>query len=53
MRVVADTNTVVSGLLWRGAPWVVLELAHRGEIELFTSLVLWAELEDVLHRKVR
>jgi predicted nucleic acid-binding protein len=26
MRVVADTNTVVSGLLWRGAPRKVLDV---------------------------
>ena len=51
MQVVADTNTVVSGLLWHGAPRQVLDAARAGIIELFTSAVLLVELEDVLQRK--
>lgn len=50
VRVVADTNTVVSGLLWRGIPRQVLDAARAGTIQLFTSAVLLAELEDVLLR---
>lgn len=50
MRVVADTNTVVSGLLWHGPPREVLDAARTGKIELFTSSILLAELEDVLGR---
>src|SRR4051812_41506066 len=50
MRVVADTNTVVSGLLWSGAPRRVLDAARAGSIELFTTAALLAELEDVLGR---
>jgi len=51
MRVVADTNTVISGLLWSGTPRRVLDAARAGTIELFTSAVLLAELEDVLSRE--
>lgn len=51
MRVVADTNIVVSGLLWRGNPRHVLDAARDGIIELFTSAVLLEELEDVLSRE--
>lgn len=51
MRVVADTNIVVSGLLWHGPPRQVLDRARRGEIHLFTSIELLEELEDVLQRK--
>ena len=51
MRVVADTNIVVSGLLWRGNPRRVLDAARDGIIELFTSPTLLEELEDVLSRK--
>lgn len=51
MRVVADTNTIVSGLLWHGAPRQILDAARAGRIELFTTAVLLAELEDVLHSK--
>jgi len=50
MRVVADTNIVVSGLLWRGNPRRILDAARDGIIELFTSPVLLEELEEVLSR---
>ena len=50
MKVVADTNTVISGLLWRGKPREILELAHTGKITLYTSPDLLAELADVLER---
>jgi uncharacterized protein len=51
MRVVADTNTLVSGLLWRGKPRRVLDAARDGIIELFTSPTLLEELEEVLNRE--
>lgn len=51
MKVVADTNTVVSGLLWRGAPRQVLDLAREDKITLYTSPALLAELIDVLQRE--
>jgi putative PIN family toxin of toxin-antitoxin system len=51
MRVAADTNIIVSGLLWHGAPRQTLDAARDGLIDLFTSAVLLAELEDVLGRR--
>jgi len=51
VRVVADTNTVVSAFLWGGPPAAVLVAARAGRITLFTSPVLLAELEDVLSRE--
>jgi putative PIN family toxin of toxin-antitoxin system len=51
MKVVADTNIVVSGLLWRGNPRLVLEAARDGRIDLFTSGALLDELDDVLLRE--
>jgi putative PIN family toxin of toxin-antitoxin system len=51
MRVVADTNIVVSGFLWRGNSRRVLDAARDGIIELFTSAILLEELEDVLSRE--
>jgi putative PIN family toxin of toxin-antitoxin system len=50
MRVVADTNTVVSALLWRGEPRRVLDAAREDRIRLFTTATLLAELQDVLRR---
>ena len=51
MRIVLDTNTVVSALLWKGAPHVLLTTAReRPDITLFSSPKLLAELADVLSR---
>jgi len=51
MRIVADTNIVVSALLWRGNPRQLLDAARDGIVELFTSAVLLEELEEVLSRE--
>jgi putative PIN family toxin of toxin-antitoxin system len=51
MWAVADTNIVVSGLLWHGPSRRILERARLSEIELFTSSALLAELQDVLSRR--
>lgn len=50
VRAVADTNTVVSGLLWYGAPRKFLDAARAGAISLYTSDALLVELADVLPR---
>ena len=50
MRVVADTNTVISGLFWHGSPRQVLDAARNNLITLYTSDELLAELRDVLSR---
>lgn len=50
MHVVADTNTVISGLLWYGPPRQVLDAARTGTIALSTSASLLAELVEVLQR---
>jgi len=51
VRVVADTNTIISGLLWYGAPRYVLNYARTDKIRLFTSKALLAELNTVLQRE--
>ena len=51
MRVVADTNIVVSGLMWRGNSRRILDAARTGDIHLLTTVALLAELEDVLGRE--
>jgi len=51
MKIVLDTNTVISGLLWKGAPRQVLDLARAGSFTIFTSPELLAELADVLGRE--
>lgn len=37
MKVVPDTNLILSGLLWRGIPRQIINLAHAKEIELYGS----------------
>ena len=50
VRLVLDTNTVVSGLLWNNAPSKLLDVALEGRIALFTTHALLFELVDVLPR---
>ena len=50
MRLVLDTNVVVSGLLWNGPPRRLLDLARDGRVVLFSSGVLLDELVSVLRR---
>lgn len=51
MRIVTDTNTVVSAFLWGGTPGRLLHAARAPSVRLFTSAVLIAELEEVLGRQ--
>jgi uncharacterized protein len=51
VRLVLDTNVVISALVWGGAPFKLLRAATDGDIELLTSPVLLAELRGVLTRE--
>lgn len=51
LRVVVDTNVVVSALLWRGTPHKLFGLVESEDILLFTSRALVSELTDVLARR--
>ena len=51
MRVVLDTNTVVSGFLWGEAPRALIEAAMDERIELFTCATLIDELAGILPRQ--
>ena len=50
MKLVLDTNTVVSGFLWRNAPRLIIDAAVEGRITLATSTVLVDELAEVISR---
>ncbi len=50
MRVVRDTNVVVSALIWSGTPYRLIQAAVDGTVTLCTSPALLAELSDVLTR---
>lgn len=51
MRLVLDTNTVVSGLIWGGVPGRLIDAAATGTAQLISSVPLLDELHDVLSRK--
>jgi putative PIN family toxin of toxin-antitoxin system len=51
LRIVLDTNVVLSALLWRGTPYRLLQTIRQSEdIKLFSSATLLEELADVLTR---
>ena len=50
VRVILDTNIVVSGFLWRSFPRQLLDLARANAITIYTSGALLDELADVLSR---
>ena len=51
VKVVLDTNIIVSGLLFPGKERQILTLFGKGSITVYTSPVLLKELEGVLHKK--
>lgn len=51
MRLVLDTNAVLSGLLWAGTPGQLIDAALDGRIVVVTSIPLIAELQGVLGRE--
>ena len=50
MRVVVDTNTVISALFWGGVPWQVYSAALSEQYTLLTTEALINELRSVLLR---
>jgi putative PIN family toxin of toxin-antitoxin system len=50
VRAVIDTNVLLSGLLWHGAPHELIECIRSGTLTLISSPVLLAELADVVGR---
>jgi putative PIN family toxin of toxin-antitoxin system len=51
VRVVADTNVVISGLLWGGPPNEILRWARDGLLELIACEETAGELKRVLQHK--
>ena len=51
MRIVVDTNVIVSALVFGGVPRQVLELADAGQCELFYSTAIQDEVRRVLADK--
>ena len=51
LRIVLDTNTVISALLWGGTPAKIVDAARAGKVALYTSNELLTELQGVLQRE--
>ena len=51
MRIVVDTNVIVSALVFGGLPRQVLELAAKGVCALYFSAPIQAEVERILEEK--
>lgn len=50
MRVVFDTNILISGTLWSGTPALILQAAYANRFETVSSESLLDEFKDVLER---
>ena len=50
MKIALDSNTLISALLWQGAPNDLLSLIEKGTFTLCVTPVLLEELRDVLSR---
>jgi putative PIN family toxin of toxin-antitoxin system len=50
VRIVLDTNVVISALLWSGTPYSLIQAAVDGWLTLCTTPVLLSELHEVLQR---
>ena len=51
LKLVADTNTVVSALLWHGAPHRLFQAIETEELSFYASRAFIDELADVLARR--
>lgn len=51
MRIVCDTNVIVSGLLFGGHSRDILAAVAKGDVKAYTSPALLHELHDVLSRR--
>ena len=50
MKLVVDTNTIISGSLWQGPPARLVSAALGGQAQMFISLPMLLELRETLQR---
>lgn len=50
-KIVIDTNILISAIGFGGKPRIILYLAIDNKIQVFTSQILLAELEEVISKK--
>ena len=49
IKLVLDTNTLISGLLWKGNEFQLLEKIEQGKAFLFLTKEIISEIDRVLH----
>ena len=50
MKVVLDTNVILSGIFWKGPPEKILRLWGKGHFELLISVPVFAEYQEIARR---
>ena len=50
MKIVLDTNALISGIFWKGTPYKILELWEEGEVNLVVTKKIIKEYSEVLKR---
>ncbi|MFH1752357.1 MAG: putative toxin-antitoxin system toxin component, PIN family [archaeon] len=50
IRIVIDTNILISASFWKGNPYKLIELAIKKEIDVFTSIEILEEYAEVIKR---
>lgn len=50
MKVVLDTNVLISGIFWKGTPYKILDLWVQGHIKVFASKKMLEEYFEILKR---
>ena len=50
MRIILDTNVVISGIFWAGPPQIILKRWLAGKATLLVSAPILAEYREVLRR---
>ena len=53
MRVVLDTNVVMSGIFWSGSTEKILQLWSQGRFKLIISLAVFDEYKEIIKRLSR
>ncbi|MBL7169972.1 MAG: putative toxin-antitoxin system toxin component, PIN family [Candidatus Aenigmarchaeota archaeon] len=51
MKLVLDTNTIISGFLWKGNEFHLIKKIEEEKIELFLTEEILEEIKDVISRK--
>ncbi len=50
-RIVIDTNIYISAIFWGGKPRAIVDLGRNGQVLIFTSLEIQAEIDRKLRTK--